>query len=119
MNTKLILVGAFGLILGLSGGYSFAQSKINVPVKHDMNTAMNDMTSELENKSGAEFEQAFIDDMIAHHEGAVAMAQMVLEKSQRPELVQLANDIISAQATEINQMKAWNNDWFGGVHHTQ
>ncbi len=65
------------------------------------------------NKSGVAFEQAFLDEMIIHHEGAVLMAQMVLQKTQRPELVQLANDIITAQTREITMMREWKKEWFG------
>jgi uncharacterized protein (DUF305 family) len=50
--------------------------------------------------------------MIIHHEGAVEMAEILLEKTKRPELIKLANDIISAQNTEIEMMQNWNKEWF-------
>ena len=97
-----------------------AQGKQPAPMVHNMGSTMDGMTADLQDKTGAEFEKAFIDGMIVHHEGAVAMAQMVLQKSQRPELVQLAHDIIAAQTREINMMHEWNTEWFGSaVHHAQ
>ncbi|UBF24690.1 DUF305 domain-containing protein [Kovacikia minuta CCNUW1] len=60
----------------------------------------------------AEFDLRFIDSMIPHHEGAVVMAQEVVQKSQRPELKKLAQNIIQAQAKEINQMKQWRSAWY-------
>ncbi|HEY9615414.1 MAG TPA: DUF305 domain-containing protein [Microcoleaceae cyanobacterium] len=60
----------------------------------------------------AEFDLRFIDSMIPHHEGAVTMAQDVLQNSQRPELKKLATDIIKAQEKEINQMKQWRTAWY-------
>jgi uncharacterized protein (DUF305 family) len=60
----------------------------------------------------AEFDLRFIDSMIPHHEGAVVMAKEVLQKSQRPELKKLAEDIIKAQAKEISQMKQWRTAWY-------
>ncbi|MBL1177588.1 DUF305 domain-containing protein [Pantanalinema sp. GBBB05] len=60
----------------------------------------------------AEFDLRFIDSMIPHHEGAVVMAQAVLQNSQRPELKKLAESIIQAQAKEINQMKQWRATWY-------
>jgi uncharacterized protein (DUF305 family) len=60
----------------------------------------------------AEFDLRFIDAMIPHHEGGVNMAQEVLQKSSRPELKKLAEDIIQAQTKEINQMKQWRLVWY-------
>lgn len=60
----------------------------------------------------AEFDLRFVDSMIPHHEGAVVMAQAVLQNSQRPELKTLAESIIKAQEQEINQMKQWRTSWY-------
>jgi uncharacterized protein (DUF305 family) len=60
----------------------------------------------------AEFDLRFIDSMIPHHEGAVSMAEEVLQKSKRPELKKLAQEIIKAQEKEINQMKQWRTAWY-------
>lgn len=60
----------------------------------------------------AEFDLRFIDAMIPHHEGAVVMAQEVLQKSKRPEIKNLAKTIIQAQEQEINQMKQWRTTWY-------
>jgi uncharacterized protein (DUF305 family) len=49
----------------------------------------------------------FVTHMIAHHEGAVAMAQAVLQYGQDPQIKQLAQDIVSAQQKEIEMMKDW------------
>jgi uncharacterized protein (DUF305 family) len=63
-------------------------------------------------KADAEFDLRFINAMIPHHEGAVVMAQDVLQKSKRPEIQQLAKDIITSQEAEIAQMKQWRKAWF-------
>lgn len=77
----------------------------------DMADTMHNMTSGLANKTGEEFDAAFLQEMIVHHQGAVDMANQVLSKSSRPELKQLATDIIAAQNAEIAQMKAWQTSW--------
>jgi uncharacterized protein (DUF305 family) len=59
-----------------------------------------------------EFDLRFINAMIPHHEGAVIMAQDALEKSQRPEIKNLSQEIIQAQESEINQMKQWRQAWY-------
>lgn len=57
--------------------------------------------------SGAEFDQMFIEHMIAHHEGAIEMADTVLTEGASPEVKQLAEDIRTAQQQEIDQMRTW------------
>lgn len=63
-------------------------------------------------EADAEFDQRFIDAMIPHHEGAVVMAQQVLERSDRPELLELAKEIMTAQEQEIEQMQQWREAWY-------
>lgn len=60
----------------------------------------------------AEFDLRFINEMIAHHESAITMAQDALSKSQRPEIKDLAQDIVAAQQAEIEQMKQWRQAWY-------
>ena len=40
------------------------------------------------------------------------MAQDALSKSQRPEVKQLAQNIITSQQAEIDQMKQWRQAWY-------
>jgi uncharacterized protein (DUF305 family) len=58
------------------------------------------------------FDAQFIDSMIEHHQGAIAMAQQALEEAEHPELQQLAEAIIAAQTQEIEQMTAWRQSWY-------
>ncbi len=54
---------------------------------------------------GATFDQMWLQMMIAHHEGAVAMAQQVLETTNAPEVTALAQDVVQAQQGEIDAMQ--------------
>ena len=49
----------------------------------------------------------FIKGMIPHHQGAVEMAQIVLEHGKDPEVRKLAEGIIAAQESEIKWMTDW------------
>ena len=51
------------------------------------------------------FDAAFMDRMIAHHQGAIEMANAELRKGQDPQLKALAKDIIAAQQREITEMR--------------
>jgi uncharacterized protein (DUF305 family) len=54
---------------------------------------------------GAEFDQMWLQMMIAHHEGAITMAQQVLDTTNNAEVTTLANDIVQTQQAEIESMQ--------------
>lgn len=128
MKTKLTL-GALGILLiGMSIGwgihYILYQRMLNdvsteaYMLNDKITTAqkqgtMDAITMDLKDKTGDVFDQEFLTEMITHHQGAVEMAKMVLTNTKRPELITLAKNIISAQTKEIQQMKSWQDSWFG------
>jgi hypothetical protein len=130
-NNALVLVGV--LLVGLFVGYVFGNKSIaetsvpqmpdgsEMPNDHSHNSmedAMHDMTSSLEGKTGNDFDREFLVQMIVHHQGAVEMAEMVAQQTNRPELKQLAEGIITAQEGEIKMMQNWNNIWFASSSNT-
>jgi uncharacterized protein (DUF305 family) len=58
----------------------------------------------LRSARGAEFDRLFLEGMIKHHEGAIDMAEMVVD-SKNLDVSALAKAIIEAQRTEISTMK--------------
>ncbi|MCM8748269.1 DUF305 domain-containing protein [Thermomicrobiaceae bacterium CFH 74404] len=81
---------------------------------HGMSDEEMGMDVDLEELRRAEpFDRAFLEAMIRHHEGAVRMAEQIRSSTKRPELRELADDIIATQQREIEQMRAWLADWYG------
>lgn len=118
MNHTHFYTSAITLVIGLVLGYLFwgvgltARDVRPMSPESSMHTTMNGMMSGLSEKTGDEFDRAFLAEMIVHHEGAVAMANQVLATSKRPELLKLAHDIITAQTSEIKMMRDWQTLWF-------
>jgi len=60
--------------------------------------------SDLAAATGSRFDKLFLEGMIKHHEGAIDMAEMVID-SNNSEVAALAKAIIEAQRKEISKMK--------------
>lgn len=82
-----------------------------MPMTQEMRDAMM-MAGDL-GAADDQFDRRFIDAMIPHHKGALVMAQEALEKSDRPEIRKMAEEIFSSQQQEIEQMQAWRKAWYG------
>ena len=54
---------------------------------------------------GPEASRLFLEQMVAHHEGAVEMAQAQVDDGSDPEAIELAQTIIDAQTDEIRTMQ--------------
>ncbi len=62
--------------------------------------------------AGADPDLQFLDRMIVHHQSAIDEARAIEQKARRPEVKQLAAEIIEAQEAEIAQMREWRRAWF-------
>lgn len=57
-------------------------------------------------------ERVFLDLMIPHHEMAVEMSDIAMRKTRDGYVVDVANDVLTAQPWEIRLMTKWRKDWF-------
>lgn len=108
--------GMTGPRMSTSGGHMMPNGQImgngGAMEGSSMQGMMDDMMANLKGKTGDEFDKAFLSEMVVHHQGAVEMAQAVLKNSNRPDLINLANDIMTAQRKEIYMMQNWQKEWF-------
>ena len=74
---------------------------------------MTDMMVKKLDGSDSHYDHRFIDLMIPHHEGAIMMAKDALAHANKPELKQMARNVITSQQTEIDEMKNWRAKWYG------
>ncbi|MDQ4100464.1 MAG: DUF305 domain-containing protein [Chloroflexota bacterium] len=61
------------------------------------------------------FDLAFIDLMLPHHEGAIAMGEVALARAEHQELRDMAQQIIDSQRARQAQLSSWRGAWFGEV----
>ena len=54
---------------------------------------------------GANFDRMWLQMMIAHHKGAVAMAEQVLTTTDDEQVTALAENVVSGQNAEIDTMQ--------------
>lgn len=118
MQTKPLLYGLIGFFLGgllvaiAATTFNKPEQETTANTNSSMSSmSMDDMTADLKNKTGDEFDKAFIASMIAHHEGAVEMAKLSAKNAKHEEVKTLSNNIITAQEKEIAEMKQWQMDW--------
>ena len=63
-------------------------------------------SSALRAATGQEADCLFLELMIRHHEGAIPMAEAVLELGTEPRVLSVAKSIKNGQTAEIDAMKA-------------
>lgn len=132
------MFGIIGLVIGVLGMMVFATNAVNSqntgvmrmmgmgirdeikPQENNtqsqnqimgMGSSMDQMMGSMKDVSGYKFDEAFINAMIVHHEGAIKMAEQARHKADHQEIKDLAENIISAQTAEIEQMREWKKNW--------
>jgi uncharacterized protein (DUF305 family) len=71
------------------------------------------MARQMVMENGKYSDRRFIDAMVPHHQGAIAMAEIALKNAQHEEIIQLSRKIISSQQAEIEELKSIKQEEFG------
>lgn len=58
-------------------------------------------------------DERYIDAMVAHHRGAMLMAEQAQKNGTRTEITKLATDILAGEPKLIAELYAWKKDWYG------
>lgn len=117
MNIKIPVYGFIGLLISsaIAGGLSSAsnaQTKLS-PLSQSSPRPSNQMIPCQRGAMMGNIDGHFIEMMIPHHEGAIDMAKMALNRAKHPEIKVLARSIIEEQQREIDQMQGWYQQWYG------
>ena len=104
-NKYLFLI--VGIFIGAIGVWVLIYSNPNL----ERSPGMMGQSKSIQNSDA--IDAHFIEQMIPHHEDAITMSELALERAQREEVKELAQNIIDSQSKEITQMKTWYKDWFG------
>jgi uncharacterized protein (DUF305 family) len=79
----------------------------------DMGMGMRGGTNLSALSAAPDFDRAFIEQMIPHHQMGVMMASMAQTNSQHPQLRAMQQAMVKAQSREIEQMSQWYRSWYG------
>jgi uncharacterized protein (DUF305 family) len=85
---------------------SWGSSKMGSHAGHMMDEGMltDDEMAQLKEARGAEFDRLFLEGMIKHHQGAIQMADMIID-SVNEEAALLGKNIVDSQSAEIERMR--------------
>jgi len=117
MNNNQIKYGLIGAFIGAAILWFLASNAVNNN-SYGMMQMMGIRTQNTTNQNGYRMmsnnlDQHFIEEMIPHHQDAITMANIALQKAQHQEIKTLATNIKTSQSTEITKMKSWYKDWYG------
>ena len=103
MNKKSLQYGVVGLIAGIILTLIIAPLWRNE--RYSMKNSIGNSKIILDARFIERMDTRFIEQMIPHHDDAILMANIALQKSEHQEIKQLARNIIRTQTEEIEDMK--------------
>ncbi len=96
----LIIVSMF---IGINIGYfNNSEYRNNMYDKNSMDLGQADR----------KFDLRYINAMIAHHRGAVLLAEQMGKNTTRPEMKSLSENILKDEPVAIDQLYKWKKDWY-------
>jgi uncharacterized protein (DUF305 family) len=113
MKVSIFLTFGFvvvALLFGVGIGYFVTpEYKVSMYQKNTMDLGLADRTLDLR----------YINAMIAHHKGAILLAEQLQKNTTRPEMKTLAGDILGSEPKAIDELYAWKKSWYGDTRTVQ
>lgn len=115
MDRKIVFAAVAAVVIALVGGGALLLmsqgGNKNTTTTMQSSTQESSTYKQFAAYKGAEYDRMFLASMIAHHQGAVDMAQLAIQQARHAELKAMAQDIITAQTAEIAQLQTWQKEW--------
>ena len=108
LDMTLTQQAQIGQMQGWLAAWSQPLSSVQPPMNGQgemMGMATQQQVNDLRTLPAGQAEVVFLQLMIRHHQGGVAMAEDVLRQTRRPEVVRLATAIVQGQQSEIAYME--------------
>jgi len=106
MKVSIFLAMGFiivAVLLGVGIGYSVTpEYNVSMYQKNTMNLGLADRTLDLR----------YVNAMIAHHRGAMLLAEQLQKNTTRSEMQALAGDILESEPKAIDELYAWKKSWY-------
>lgn len=104
LTISLIIIA---FVLGIGTGYLVAP-------EYSMSGYQSEQMVDL-GKADKYVDLRYLNAMIAHHGGAMLLAEQAKEKTKRPEIKKLAEDILAGEPKAIDELYQWKKDWYKDI----
>jgi uncharacterized protein (DUF305 family) len=102
-NPLIVSLTIVGFVAGLAGGYYVSPS---------YQQTMYDREEMGFGKADRFVDLRYINQMAAHHRGAMLLAEQIKEKTSRTELKELSEAILVGEPKLIDELYGWKSDWY-------
>jgi len=109
MKISIYLTGGLMIvsaILGIGFGYYLTpEYRVSMYERNSMDLGRADRT----------FDLRYINAMISHHRGAMLLAEQLSKNTNRPEMKELAQNILKDEPGAIAELYAWKKEWYQDI----